>query len=142
MLVMSKLIELNLRFAGADAMLITSMALDVDIAELLVKLAIGEPVELPQNQGRYATMQYLLAPRRLARLDSLTFPDNVDFCRVMKPLGQVLASTDNQIDHVGAFLLCADSYPALLDGIRTARRQVEVNGKPLADGINNRVILR
>jgi biotin carboxylase len=138
-----ELVEMNLRFAGADTMLITGMALETSVAKLLVKLAVNAPIDVQTlKTTRFASMQFFLAPQNMLTFDSVSFSDTVEFTRVMKAAGSKLTSTDNQIDHIAGFLISADSYEVLLESIKEARKKTQVNQHSLAGDINNQVFIR
>lgn len=140
-----ELVELNLRFVGADVLLLMNEALGVDVADALVALAVGERPALAAADAprQYACLQYLLAPSGLRRLESIEYPPGgVLVHRQMKPLGAELRSTDFQIDQIAGFIVSDATYAAALERAMDVRRAVRVNGRPLGDDPNNVVVAR
>lgn len=139
-----ELIEMNPRFAGSDVLLLIDMALGVSVGALLADLACGRrPGAVSSGRQRYASVQQLLAPAGSGAFDALALDaDLVSEIHLSKPLGSALASTDYQHDQVAAFLVCADSYDAVLDLARQVRAGAQVNGAPLGADRNNVVDLR
>lgn len=138
-----ELIELNLRFAGADVLEICCRAYETNIAESLVRLGCGQDPCLPKSSAnRFATLQYILAPSTIKRFDSIEFPDEVDFYREQKPLGSDLVSTDYQIDHVGCFIMAGDDYHSLMHAADKVRHDIKINDVTIGADVNNIVIQR
>ncbi len=137
-----ELIELNLRFAGADSLEIISMAYQRNIAEELVLLCCGERPRLDDAMPqRVASMQYLLAPDTLRRFDSMGVPEGTDFVRVHVPDGAELGANRNQIDWVGCFIVESGSYDEVIQRIRHVRSNLRMNDEPIGNDANNRVLI-
>lgn len=138
-----ELVELNLRFAGADVLEICCRAYESNIAESLVRLGCGQDPLIPTSApSRFTTLQYVLAPSTVNRFDSLKFPEQADFHRAQKKLGADLKSTDNQLDHVGCFVMTGDDYASLMQAAGKVRHNVQINGSVIGADINNIVIQR
>lgn len=139
-----ELVELNVRFGGADLLLLINFALDQSAGEVLVDLGCGiEPEPVVRGQGGYAVMQQLLAPAGTTRLDAISLdPQLVIENKMLKPAGSAIASTDHQHDHVGAFIVLGDSYASSLEKARQVRATAAINGRSIAADPNNIVVLR
>lgn len=137
-----EMVELNLRFAGADSLEIISMAYDRNIGKELVRLSCGLRPELDDVQpNRFASMQYLLAPNSLRQLSSLEFPVNADFVRTFVAPDAVLGENRNQVDWVGCFIVANDKYEDLIDQVNRIRTNLQMNGANIGDDVNNRVLV-
>ncbi|MGH3992988.1 MAG: hypothetical protein ACRDSN_11065, partial [Pseudonocardiaceae bacterium] len=162
-----ELVELNLRFAGADVLAamdaacggLEDQACDAGAARLgrpgagvplgsvtdqLVALSTGAFPAFPARWDRFACLQYVLAPAGLRRLDSLELPSDVDlpFVKIIKPPGSELTSTDRQLDWIAGFVVCGATHAEALARADDVRRRTLVNGVPLGDDPNNIVIGR
>lgn len=138
-----ELVELNLRFGGGDALAAMNLAHDVALEDDLVALATGRAPSLPLSRRRFTCLHELLAPRGLARLESIELPEPAPpFVKIIREPGTDLASTDRQIDHIAAFVVCGETYDEAFQRALEVRRRTLVNGSPLADDPNNVVIGR
>jgi biotin carboxylase len=138
-----ELVELNLRFAGGDILLLVNQALGITFEDDLVTLAMGEgPLTMiPKKPRCYASGQDFLAPAGLAKFESIEIPgDDVFFKKVTVKPGTALESTDFQSDHIAAYAVAADSYRGALARAMEVRAAATVNGVLLGDGVNNVVI--
>ncbi|HET8643172.1 MAG TPA: ATP-grasp domain-containing protein [Pseudonocardiaceae bacterium] len=137
-----ELVELNLRFAGGDALAAMNLAHDVRLEDDLVVLATGGVPSQPLPRRRFTCLHELLAPRGLRRLESIELPSpQPPFVKIFRGPGE-LASTDRQIDHIASFVVCGDTYDEAFGRALDVRRRALVNGEPLADDPNNVVIGR
>lgn len=139
-----ELVELNLRFAGSDLLLLIDMTREQSVGELLTDLACGRlPGEFGAQGRGYASVQQLLARAGTTSIDAIELPAGlVVESRMLKPLGSAIASTDFQQDHIAAFIVRDHSYEAVLDKARDVRRQARINGELLGEDRNNAVLLR
>jgi biotin carboxylase len=139
-----ELVEMNLRFAGADALAGMNLVYGERIEDDLVSLAIGEDTRSRRQPQRYACSQFLLAPRGLTRIDSLEVPvsPDVPFVKVIRPPGSVLTSTDRQIDWIATYIACGPTFDEAWRTAVETRRATLVNGEPLGDDPNNVVVGR
>jgi biotin carboxylase len=137
-----ELVELNARFAGGDILLLIDHALGIRFEDDLVRLATGEaPAPLPAQPARYVSGQDFLAPAHVRRFDSIAIPgDDVVFQKLVVRPGTALTSTGFQSDHVAAFVVAADTYAGALARASEIRAATAINGAPLGDDPNNRVI--
>ncbi|HEY0636369.1 MAG TPA: ATP-grasp domain-containing protein [Pseudonocardiaceae bacterium] len=138
-----EVVEVNLRFIGADALATMNAAYGTTLEDDLVALAIGERPRLGLRAERVASLHFLLPPRGLRRLDSFRLAaDGLPFVKIIKPPGTELASTDRQIDWIAAYIVCGDTYEESFARAIDIRRRTLVNGEPLGDDPNNVVIGR
>jgi biotin carboxylase len=136
-------VELNLRFAGGDILILIDRAFDIRFEDDLVSLATGDgPLcTVPDKPRRYVSGQDFLAPATLSTFEAIDIPgDDVFFKKVVVAPGTVLKSTNFQSDHVAAFAVAADSYAAALTRANEVRAAATINGKRLGDDPNNVVI--
>jgi biotin carboxylase len=140
-----ELVELNLRFIGADVLMLINAAYGVNMEDDLVALAVGDQPQLRfgRNNGRFACLQYLLPPAGVQQLDSFELPEqNLPFVKIIKPTGSKLASTDFQLDWIAGFVTCGATYRDALERGLDIRQRTLVNGRPLGNDPNNVVIGR
>jgi len=138
-----EMVEMNLRFAGGDILLLMNQALGITFEDDLVTLATGEgPLTVIPKQPRcYASGQDFLAPAGLEKFESIEIPgDDVFFRKVTVKPGTALKSTNFQSDHIAAYAVAADSYRGALARAMEVRAATSVNGVLLGDGVNNVVI--
>jgi len=137
-----ELVEMNLRFIGGDAIASMNAAYGARMEDDLVTLAVGE--RPPSRQPHcFASAQYLLAPSGLERIDSFELPSaELPFIKIAKPPGTVLASTDRQIDWIGAYVTCGSTFEEAVQRSIDVRQRTMINGAPLADNPNNVVTAR
>jgi biotin carboxylase len=137
-----ELVELNLRFIGADALASMNAACGVRVEDDLVALAVGE-LPRPLVPSRFAGAYYLLPPSGLRRIESLELPDaDLPFVKIVKPAGSELASTDRQIDWIGSYAVSGPTFDETVRRAIDVRRRTLVNGIPLGDDPNNVVTAR
>lgn len=137
-----ELVELNLRFAGGDILILVDRSFDIRIEEDLVSLAIGSGplTTVPDKPTCYVSGQDFLAPVGLATFDAIDIPgDDVFFKKVVVKSG-ALKSTNFQSDHVAAFAVAADTYAGALARANEVRAAATINGSRLGDDPNNVVI--
>jgi biotin carboxylase len=137
-----ELVELNLRFAGGDILILVDRAFGVSFEDDLVTLATGEgPLsELPDEPRCYAAGQDFLAPPGLKAFATIDIPgDDVFFKKVTAKVGP-MKSTDFQTDHVAAFAVAAETYRGALERADQVRAAATINGERLGDNPNNVVI--
>ncbi|MBC7976202.1 MAG: ATP-grasp domain-containing protein [Myxococcales bacterium] len=138
-----ELVEVNLRFAGGDILVLVDRAFDIRFEDDLVNLAVGEAprIEIPETPVCYACEQDVLAPAHVRAFESLEIPgDDVFFRKVFVKLGTALKASTFQTDQIAQFAFVADSYAAALARISAIRAGLAVNGSPLGDDPNNIVI--
>ena len=137
-----ELVEINLRFAGADLLYIASLAFKHNLAAKLVALITGEDPKMHELKPvGMATMQYILAPNNTPQFNSIEFPKDVTLFKAFKKPGTMLGASRNQIDHIGGFVLEADSSENLIQSTKNVRQLIRVNDAPLGDDINNQVTI-
>jgi hypothetical protein len=141
-----ELVELNVRFGGADLLLLVNFARNPSADSLLVDLGCGLEPEVAGDARQftgYACMQQILPPHGTTSLDSIVFDEAlIAESRILKKLGSAIASTDHQHDQVGAFIVRDASYAGVLDKARQVRHSVRINGVALEGDRNNLVTLR
>jgi hypothetical protein len=123
-------IDFNPRILGSFAWKNLTYALDFPIERALLDWALGLPVELPRPAAsRVSLIQYVLAPRGLPRLESLTLPDDprVVFRVQMVPPGP-LRTWGRADDRLGGYLVVAPDHEQALRISRELRPQVRLNG--------------
>jgi biotin carboxylase len=138
-----ELVELNLRFAGGDILILLNRAYGVAFEDTLVSLSIGQgPLhELPKKPQRYVSGQDFLPPLGLELFESIDIPgDDVFFQKVVVKPGTALKSTKFQSDHLAAFVVDAESYVGALARANEVRAATTINGKRVGDDPNNVVI--
>ncbi|MBQ4878192.1 ATP-grasp domain-containing protein [Pseudoalteromonas luteoviolacea] len=137
-----ELIELNLRFAGADVLTSVNIAFDIELEQVLLDLAMGREPTLngtPQNMC-FVSAQYLLAPDGLDTFESITFPKESVFSRTIFPIGKKIPPGASQSSWLGGFILADDDYKSLMEKANHMRSEVEVNGKRLGASPTNKVV--
>jgi hypothetical protein len=138
-----ELVELNIRFIGADLLAGIDAAHGVRFEDDLVELGTGSRPRLELRRDGYASVQYLLPPLGLRRLESLELPDeDLPFVKIIRPPGSDIASTERQIDWIAAFAVRGSTYAEAVERANDIRRRTRVNGRPLGDDPNNVVIAR
>ncbi len=140
-----ELVELNIRFVGADVMLAINAAMGVDIEDELLRVTLGEAprIDLSDRGHGVAVLQQVMPPPGLDVLDTIEFPsEHVVFSKITAVLGKKLASTAFQMDQIGAFIVRGDSYGEAMQCARHVRQNILVNGQLLANNANNIVVLR
>jgi biotin carboxylase len=138
-----ELVELNLRFAGGDILILINHAYGITFEDTLVSLSIGEgPLEvLPKKPQRYVSGQDFLPPLGLELFESIDIPgDDVFFKKVVVKPGTALKSTKFQSDHVAAFAVAAATYVGALARANEVREATMINGKRAGGDPNNVVI--
>lgn len=140
-----ELVELNIRFVGADVLLAVNAALQTRIEDQIVNVTLGRKPDLSaldQAQG-VAMVQQVMPPLESKFFDSIEFPqEQVVHTKITQPLGQQLHSTRFQIDQIGAYIVRGASYGEALERADFVRRHIKVNGQLLGDDANNIVVLR
>jgi biotin carboxylase len=136
-----ELVELNLRFTGADALSAMNAAYGAKFEDQLVALAVGDAPNPPPRR-RFASLHFVLPPVGLTRLESFELPSDVElpFVKIIKPPGSDITSTDRQIDWIAAFIVCGDTCEEAFERALDVRRRTLVNGEPLGGNPNNVVI--
>jgi biotin carboxylase len=138
-----ELVELNMRFAGGDILILIDRALDTRFEDDLVALAVGQAPQtsaLPAPRC-YASGQDLLAPATTTQIDAIEIPgDDVFFQKILVKPGAALKSTNFQNDHVAAFVVSAATYAGAIARSNEVRAQATINGHRLGDDPNNVVI--
>lgn len=138
-----EMVELNLRFAGGDILILVNRAYDIAFEDTLVSLSIGEGplAELAPKPVRYVTGQDFLPPMGLELFETIDIPgDDVFFKKVVVKPGSALKSTKFQSDHLAAFVVAAPTYAGALARGNEVRAATTVNGAKLGDDPNNVVI--
>jgi biotin carboxylase len=139
-----ELVELNIRFAGADLLMLINFALGIALESQLLALGCGRPHDkLDMATGKFAAVQYFLAPEGEEIFEAIEFPEGqVVFERVIAQAGAKLSTKANQEGFIAAFIAVDDEYANLLIKVLRLRLETKVNRKALGDQRNNRVILR
>lgn len=133
-----ELVELNLRFAGADSLTTMNVAHGCRFEDELVALAVGEAPRFDRPLVGYTCLQELLAPVGANRLESVELPvSDLPFVKYLKAPGSDLVSTDQQIDWIVAFLVLAPTYREAFDRAQDIRRRTRINGVELGSDPNN-----
>lgn len=138
-----ELVEVNLRFAGGDILLLVDRAFDIRFEDDLVSLAVGEGplTEIPARPVRYLCEQDILAPAHVRVFESLEVPgDDVFFKKLFVKPGATLKSSNFQTDLIAEFAFAADSYAGALARSNVIRADLAINGSRLGDDPNNLVI--
>lgn len=140
-----ELVELNIRFVGADVMLAINAALGTTIEDELLRVTLGEQPRVGATDAAngFSVLQQVMPPPGLAEFHAIEFPsEHVVFSKITALLGAKLASTNFQMDQIAAFIVRGDTYAEALDRARYVRANTLVNGERLADNVNNVVVLR
>lgn len=138
-----ELVEVNLRFAGGDILVLVDRAFDIRFEDDLVSLAVGDGplTEIPARPVRYACEVDVLVPAHVRRFESLEIPgDDVFFKKVYVKPGTTLKSTNFQSDQIAEFAFTADSYAGALARANVLRADLVVNGARIGDDPNNVVV--
>jgi biotin carboxylase len=136
-----ELVELNLRFAGADALTTMNVAYGCRLEDELVALAVGAAPDFDRPTLGYACMHALLAPVGATRLESVELPvPDLPFVKHLKVPGSDLVSTDQQIDWVAVFVVFGETYAEAFGRAQDIRRRTRINGVELGLDPNNVVI--
>ncbi len=138
-----ELVELNLRFAGGDILILVNRAFGIRFEDDLVSLATGGGpfTTVPDEPKSYVSGQDFLAPAQVQFVDAIDMPgDDIFFKKVAVKVGATLKSTRFQADHVAAFAVAADTYVGALARANEIRAATTINGRKLGDDPNNVVI--
>ncbi|MFP1628816.1 ATP-grasp domain-containing protein [Streptomyces sp. 5K101] len=137
-----ELIDFNLRVAGAGAVLLFGLVLGTPYEELLTDLGCGTAPDLDAlSPTRGWAAECLTLPRPgTTELRDLAVPEIARFVRPTKEPGQRLTGRSDQLDSVVMFVVTAASPEELHEALLDARRRTVVNGEPLGDNPNNRLI--
>lgn len=139
-----ELVELNIRFVGADILMVMNAALETAIEDQLLALACGSaPATVNSAPRKFAAVQYFLTPEGEKVFQEITFPQGqIVFERIIAQVGGNLSTKANQEGFLAAFIAVEADYERLLNSVQQLRFETKVNGKTLGDQMNNRVILR
>ncbi|MFI2369324.1 acetyl-CoA carboxylase biotin carboxylase subunit family protein [Streptomyces sp. NPDC018833] len=136
-----ELIDFNLRVAGAGAVLAFSEVLRSPYEELLTDLACGVAPDLAGLHPVRWAAECLVLPRPgTTELRDITVPPAARHVRITKEIGARLTGRSDQLDSVTLFVVTAGSAEELHTALMDARRNTIVNGEPLGDNPNNRLI--
>ena len=137
-----ELIDFNIRFAGIESLICFNQAFNLPFQACLTDLAcdIEPDLSFLQRPSEFAAEVLLLPPPGTTELQELVFPPEAVFERLTKELGQKLSGKSDQLDHIGSFVIKADTNAELYRKALDARRRVICNGKALGDNINNQVV--
>jgi biotin carboxylase len=138
-----ELVEINLRFAGGDILILVNRALDIRFEDDLVTLAVGDGplTEIPAHPVRYACEQDVLVPAHVRQFESLEIPgDDVFFKKLNIKPGAALKSSAFQSDQIAQFGFAADTYAGALARVNALRAGLVVNGSRLGNDPNNVVV--
>lgn len=137
-----ELVEMNIRFAGYDMLSVVSYALQKDFSETLLALALGQLPDCNSFKPVVASgIAMVMPPSDLKIFESLDFPQDVVFTRLMKPLGEEIKSHDSQLDYVGSGVLLADNSEQLIEKLCAIRSNTTVNGKSIEHCQNNEIVI-
>lgn len=137
-----EIIEVNLRMAGSDMLLVMSSGLKINFEELLVDLSIGKKPETDFSREQHiSAMQLVLAPSGTSVFESIEFPAEVEYFRQLKQAGATMKSTDTEGDYIGSFIISAKNSEQLKEKVSAIRKNIRVNNSLIADTDNNDVIL-
>jgi len=134
-----ELIDFNVRLAGTGSIVLFSEALGVPYASLVTDLACGlEPdTSFLAGPSRFASEMFVLPPPGTTELHQITFAPGTVYQRLTKALGQPLSGRADQLDHVGMFVVTADTASQAQLKAMNARRETAVNGERLGENANN-----
>jgi len=134
-----ELIDFNVRFAGIDWLISVNEAFGIRFEACLTDLACGLHPDLSflERPSQYATLVMVLPPPGATELRDLEFPPEVVFERLTKDPGTKLTGRADQLDHVGACVVKAETAAELYRKAGEVRRRIAFNGSPLGDNINN-----
>ncbi|CAI3119596.1 hypothetical protein MWMV2_MWMV2_03660 [Acinetobacter oleivorans] len=137
-----EIIEVNLRMAGSDMLLLMNAGLKTNIENILVGLSLGEKPSVSFSKEKHvAAMQLVLAPSDTKIFETISFPPEVDSFRQLKPSGTKLNSTDTEGDYVGSFIVSAENNQQLISKVHLIRNKIRINGELIAGADNNEVIV-
>ncbi|RQX01603.1 ATP-grasp domain-containing protein [Micromonospora arida] len=103
-------LEIAPRIGGGRITLLTSLALEIDMAGAALAVALGQPVELAPTRRAFAAIRRPLAPRggRLLAVQGMPCTGvNVPFSEVTTEIGASVASPDSNSARVGYFIVTA-----------------------------------
>lgn len=123
-----EIIDLNLRFVGADVLQSINHAFGMSVEELLLDFAIGKETAFKVNPVGYSCLQYVLPPD-VSTFETISFPSapEVKFTTSFLKAGTPLKSHDRQLDYLGCFLTVMPTFDQALARSRELRSQVRVN---------------
>lgn len=139
-----ELVEMNLRFAGADVLLTINQALGLKMEDQLLDMSLGYPLiaNYDASDKAYSTVQYVMAPPGLDSIESIEFPDyELDFQRIFQPVGQKVNYKKNQGGFLAGFIVSDKNFDTLVDKATEIRKKIKVNGLELGDNANNIVLV-
>lgn len=136
-----ELIDFNIRFAGVESLVCFSQAFNLPFERCLVDLACNMEPDLSflQRPSQFAAELMVLPPPGVTEFQELRFPAEAVFQRLTKEPGKKLTGRADQFDHIGVFVVKADTERELHEKVIAVRRQVIFNGEALGENLNNRV---
>ncbi len=138
-----ELVELNIRFVGADVILAINAAMGVRIEDELLRVTLGQAPRLAHAASGVSVLQQVMPPPGLDTFHSIEFPpEHVVFSKITARPGVQLASTSFQMDQIASFIVRGDDYAQAMQRARYVRENTLVNGELLANNVNNVVVLR
>ena len=134
-----ELIDFNIRFAGVESLICFNHAFAIEFEECLVDLSCEREPDLSflERPAKVAAELMLLPRRGVTEFDELVFPPEAVFQRLTKEPGKALSGSADQLDHIGVFVVKADTQAELHRKVLDARWRVRFNGQALADDANN-----
>ncbi|QRN95681.1 ATP-grasp domain-containing protein [Archangium violaceum] len=137
-----ELIDFNVRFAGIESLISFNQAFGIPYEARLTDLAcdIEPDLSFLERPPAFTAEVLLLPPPGTTELQELVFPPEAVFSRLFKEIGQKLTGKTDQLDHIGSFVVKADTEAEVNQKALEARRRAICNGKTLGDNINNQVI--
>ncbi|MDJ0627709.1 MAG: ATP-grasp domain-containing protein [Rhodobacter sp.] len=140
-----ELVELNIRFMGWDSLRAVNIAFDVRMEEILVDMALGRMPEIAafRKPRQVSALHYFLAPSGAEVFHELSIASSeLAFEKSLKSPGEALKTTDNQMDHIGYFIVTAPTHDDVMKKVLQIRRDTTFNGAPLGEDNNNVIICR
>lgn len=135
-----EIVEINIRFAGAEALVSISFSADHPVENLLLESALGNPIDVsPFANPKYVSCsQFLLPPSSVRNMESVEVPeDEILFLKMAKELPSDIPETCTQLDLYGSFIIRAGSYDEVREISEDIRKRILVNGQPVGDDVNN-----
>lgn len=124
--------EVNHRFGGSELLQIVTLALELDVAALLLDWAAGVcDLTFDTTPRRYVALQAVFAPPKAGDvLHSITFPDEPDVADTLQyhANGTPVGDRSRFSNLVGSFMVAAPTYEAAVARAKALLPAVLVNG--------------
>ena len=135
----AELVEVNLRFPGADILLMMNACFDTKVENIILDFACGHKVDLSPvaKVSAYGALRYILPYVGMQTVGEFEFGDEVLFSRVKFPTGTEIPQKRTQGRHVAGIIVTGKDTADVEENMTRAIRQIKVDGKPFIFDINN-----